>query len=220
MSSLAAVFAALALIQSAPMTQAGREIAAEEAERLAECRELTQSDPEQAYEMGLAWLGKGNRPPARHCTALALIALEHYEEGAARLEELANASDAGTMETRALYLAQAGNAWLAAGLPEAAVTTLENANRINPGDADLIIDLAAAYLARGQWREASGLLGEALETRPGDPEALALRARALMEMGRLQAALADVRAARLTAPEDIDLLVLRGEIREARRLSR
>ncbi|NBC19585.1 MAG: tetratricopeptide repeat protein [Alphaproteobacteria bacterium] len=172
----------------------------------------------------MKWVSPGsaraNRPPARHCTALALIALEHYEEGAARLEELANASDAGTMETRALYLAQAGNAWLASGLPEAAVTTLENANRINPGDADLIIDLAAAYLARGQWREASGLLGEALETRPGDPEALALRARALMEMGRLKAALADVRAARLTAPKDIDLLVLRGEIREARRLSR
>ena len=183
MSSLVAAAAALSLLQSAPMTDAGREIAAQEARKLDTCRALIETAPDEAYEMGLVWLGKGNRPPARHCTALALIALEHYEDGAARLEELANASDAGGVEARALYLAQAGNAWLAAGLPEAALTTLENANRISPGDAELMIDLASARLALGQWRQASGILGRALEIAPGHPEALELRARALIQMG-------------------------------------
>ncbi len=220
MSSLVAAAAALSLLQSAPMTDAGREIAAQEARQLDTCRALIETAPDEAYEMGLAWLGKGNRPPARHCTALALIALEHHEEGAARLEELANASDAGGVEARALYLAQAGNAWLAAGFPEAALTTLENANRISPGDADLMTDLASAQLALGQWREASGTLGQALEIIPGHSEALGLRARALRELGLFDAALADVNAARIAAPDNIDLLVLRGEIREAKRLSR
>ena len=220
MSSLPAAFAALAIFQSATMTEAGREIAAEEARRLAECRELTETDPEQAYEMGLAWLGNGNRPAARQCTALALISLEHYEEGALRLEELANAPDAGTVETRALYLSQAGNAWLAAGLPDAAITTLDNALRLRPGDAGLMIDLASARLALGQWREAASQLNDAIALAPGDPDALGLRARAYKEMGRFDAALADVNAARIAAPDNIELLVLRGEIREARRLSR
>ncbi len=220
MSSLAAALSALALAQSAPMTEAGREIAAEESQKLAECRALTETEPERAYEMGLAWLGNGNRPAARHCTALAMIALEHFEEGAMRLEELANAPDAGTVEARALYLSQAGNAWLVAGLPEAAITTLEGASRLRPGDPDLMVDLASARLALGQWREATRQLNAALELAPGDPGALGLRARALKELDQFEAALADVNAARLAAPDDIDLLVLRGEIREARRLSR
>jgi tetratricopeptide (TPR) repeat protein len=84
----------------------------------------------------------------------------------------------------------------------------------------LMIDLAAARLALGQWREASAILGRALEIAPGHPEALELRARALKQIGQLDAALADVNAARIAAPDNIDLLVLRGEIREAKRLSR
>ncbi|MEO0466963.1 MAG: hypothetical protein AAF216_10495 [Pseudomonadota bacterium] len=218
MSLLPVLASALAIMQSAPMTDAGKAVLAEEQDRLSRCIETIETDPEAAYEDALAWLGNGGRPAARHCAALALIELGYPDEGAARLEDLANAPDGGDIETRAVYLAKAGNAWLVAGYPEAAITTLDNALKLRPGDRDLLIDRAAARLAIEQWDAAVGDLNEILVIAPGDPGALELRARALLELGRYTSALSDVSVARVTAPENIDLLVLRGEIREAQRL--
>ena len=109
MPFLAAAAMSLALLQST-----GDLIAAEEQARLDACLTRIESDPEEAYEDGLAWLYQGNRPGARQCTALALIALGHPEEGAERLKNLANSTDGGTLEQRAAYLSQAGNAWIEA----------------------------------------------------------------------------------------------------------
>ncbi len=219
MSSLPALLSALALMQSAPMTEAGKAVQAEEATRLANCLELVETDPETAYEDGLAWLSAGARPGARHCTAVALIALGHADEGAARLEELANAPDAGGIEERRTYLTKAGSAWLLAGAPDAAIVAIENALKLAPGDPDLLIDRASANLAMEQWQTAVTDLDLVLVDLPANTEALELRARALKELGRYDAALADVNAARSGAPDNIDLLVLRGEIREAARLA-
>lgn len=219
MSSLPAIISALALMQSAPMTEAGRAVQAEEAARLANCLELVETDPETAYEDGLAWLSDGGRPGARHCSAVALIALGHPEEGAARLEELANAPDAGGIDARTAYLAQAGNAWLLAGAPEAAIVTLTNALKLAPGDAGLLKDRAAALIATERWQEAVTDLDATMDAMPLDAEALMLRARAYMEMERFDLALADIENARGSAPGNIDILLLRGDIREAQRLA-
>lgn len=218
MSLLPTIATVVALLQSTPMTEAGKAVAAEEQARLNRCIELIETDPEAAYEDALAWLGNGGRPAARHCAALSLIELGHPAEGAARLEDLANAPDGGDIETRAVYLSKAGNAWLIAGFPEAAATTLDNALKLRPGDTDLLIDRAAARLALEQWEPAIADLNEILVMIPGDAVALELRARALLELGRYTSALSDVTQARLSAPENIDLLVLRGDIREAQRL--
>lgn len=227
MSSLPALIAALAVLQQAPvsgpdiapMSEAGAAIAREEQSRLNGCLQLVESNPETAYEIGLGWLMNGNRPPARYCTAMALVALEQFEEGASRLEALAEAPDAGPMEDRVLYLAQAGNAWLAGGYPEAALGPLDTAIRLAPGAADLYLDRGAAHLVLENWDLAIGDLDTALGLSPEDPEALRLRAEAHLRDEAFEAALRDVEAARRAAPEDIDLLVLRGEIREAIRLS-
>ena len=219
MSTISALFAALALMQVAPLTEAGKAVRAEEADRLATCLDLVETAPEAAYEDALAWLGQGGRPPARHCAAVALIALGHVAEGAARLEALANAPDAGSLEERAHYLALSGNAWLTAGLPDAALVALDNALRLSPDSAGLLKDRASARLALQQWQPAVLDLNSALETIPNDPEALELRARAYLALERFDAALADVNAARLASPDNIDLLVLRGDIREAKRLN-
>ncbi|MFM9935034.1 MAG: hypothetical protein ACKVOL_02420, partial [Novosphingobium sp.] len=69
-----------------------------EKEKLEHCLDQIDKDAEVAYQDGLTWLSKGNRPAARQCTALALIALGQEAEGAHRLEELANAPDAGGIE--------------------------------------------------------------------------------------------------------------------------
>ncbi|MBU2085282.1 MAG: tetratricopeptide repeat protein [Alphaproteobacteria bacterium] len=214
MSILAAAAISVALLQNI-----GADIAAREATRLDACIARIDVDAEEAYEDALAWSFEGNRPGARQCVALALIALGQEDEGAARLEELANASDGGTMEQRALYLTQAGNAWLVAGAPEAAVVTLTNALKIMPNEPNLLVDRASAQILLGKWPEAIKDLDKALEALPGLAAAHQLRAEARLNMNDLEPALADVKAAMAAEPDNIDTLVLRGRIREAIRLS-
>ncbi|MEH6694018.1 MAG: tetratricopeptide repeat protein [Hyphomonas sp.] len=214
MSILAAAAISVALMQNV-----GADIAAREATRLDACIARIDVDAEEAYEDALAWSFEGNRPGARQCVALALIALGQEDEGAARLEELANASDGGTMEQRALYLTQAGNAWLVAGAPEAAVVTLTNALKIMPNEPNLLVDRASAQILLGKWPEAIKDLDKALEALPGLAAAHQLRAEARLNMNDLEPALADVKAAMAAEPDNIDTLVLRGRIREAIRLS-
>lgn len=214
MSILAATAISIAMLQNVSTDFAQRE-----AIRLDACIARIDVDAEEAYEDALAWSFEGNRPGARQCVALALIALGQEAEGAARLEELANATDGGTMEQRALYLTQAGNAWLVAGAPEAAIVTLTNALKIMPDEPDLLVDRASAQIMLQKWPEAIKDLDRALEALPGLAAAHQLRAEARLNMNDLQPALADVKAAMAAEPDNIDTLVLRGRIREAIRLA-
>ena len=204
-----------------PLSQtASADIAAAEQERLNTCIELVETNPLAAYEDSLAWLGNGNRPRARYCNAIALLGMEHFEEGAARLEALANAPDAIALEDRALYMAQAGYAWLPSGYPDAAVTALSEAIKIDPRNGDYYKDRATGYLALEQWFEAIDDLTAALDFQPSDPDALSLRARAHLGLNDLRNAEIDMKAALAQDPRNIDILVLRGEVREAIRISR
>ncbi len=204
-----------------PFSQtAGSEFATYEQDKLATCIESTETDPELAYEESLAWLASGNRPNARYCNAMALIALEEYEEAAARLEALAAAPDAIEIDDRAQYMAQAGNAWLTANYPEAAIVALSEAVRLAPQRYDLYKDRAAANLALENWVAGVDDLNTVIANLPTDTEALQLRARAHLKTENLSAALADIEDAMRADTSNIDTLVLRGEIREAIRLSR
>jgi tetratricopeptide (TPR) repeat protein len=197
------------------LTQVAWTQTADESRRLSACVEKIESDPSGAYEDGLQWMSFGSRPAARHCVALALIALEQPAEGAARLEQLANAPDAGGLEPRILYLSQAGNAWILAGAPEAALVTLGNAIRLSPKDAALRSDRARAHMLLKQWTEAGVDLDSAIQLSPGDASALAMRAQVLFQLDRLDDAWRDAEAARALDPKNIDTLVLRGRIRDA-----
>ena len=195
------------------------DIARAEQERLETCLVKTESAPSEAYEDSLAWLSNGNRPKARYCNAMALMAMGRIEESAARLEALATAPDAITVEERTKFLVQAGNAWLSANYPEAAIVALTDALKLKPDDTTIRKDRAAAHLALEHWIEGIDDLDTVLEARPADVEALALRARANLAREQFQAAKADMERARIHEPENIDLLVLRGDILEAIRLA-
>jgi tetratricopeptide (TPR) repeat protein len=197
----------------------GQASAAEQAEqaRTAACIAKIDVDADEAYEDAMKWLAIGGRPGARQCAALALIAKGQEEEGAARLEELANAKDAGGIEPRIIYLAQAGNAWLLAGAPEAAIVTLSNAIKLSPRDGQLRVDRARAHMTMKAWTEAGQDLDSAIELSPGDAEALHMRAQVLIKEGRLQDAWTDIERARKQDPKDISIIVTRGQIREAMR---
>ncbi len=214
MSILALALGVMPVTQSATMN-----IARAEQTRLNDCIALTESDPEAAHEESLRWLGEGARPAARYCNALAIMALGNYQEGAARLEELANAPDAGSMSDRAIYLAQSGNAWLTAGYPDAAITTLTNAIKLAPEDSGILADRGAAYLALGKWDQALGDLNTSLGVQPAQVDVLQMRARAYLNLERYEDAEADMERALDLDGRNIDTLVLRGDIREARRVA-
>ena len=190
-----------------------------EEERLEQCIAKIDVDADAAYQDGLTWLAKGNRPAARHCTALALIALGQAAEGAARLEELANAPDAGGLDERGIYLAQSGNAWLMAGMPDEAIVTLTNAMKLRPEDGELYKDRARALMLQKKWQEAGKDLDVAIELQAGNAEAFRMRGHALLKLDRLDDAWRDVETAMRLAPKDIDAIVLRGDVREAMRLA-
>ena len=203
-----------------PVSQSAlADIARAEQERLETCLMKAEYAPSEAYEDSLAWLSSGNRPRARYCNAVALLALDRLEEGAARLEALATAPDPIELEDRHKYLAQAGNAWLAANYPDAAIVALTDALKLESDSPQVLKDRAAAYLAVERWVEGVDDLNQALELAPSDSEALSLRARAHLATEDLPKAKADMEAALSYDPENIELLVLRGEIREAIRLA-
>ncbi|MEL6857658.1 MAG: hypothetical protein AAFO74_04685 [Pseudomonadota bacterium] len=195
------------------------DIARAEQTRLESCLVKIETAPSEAYEDSLAWLSSGNRPKARQCNAVALLAMGRIEEGAARLEALATAPDPITIEDRTKFLVQAGNAWLSANYPEAAIVALTDALKLKQDNATILKDRAAAYLALERWVEGVDDLDTVLKNSPADVEALMLRARANLAQDKLQAAKSDMETARVHAPENIDLLVLRGDILEAIRVA-
>ena len=109
------------------------------------CLKLAAIDAERAFETGLAWQDNGGGDGALHCIAVALIGMEHFEEGARRLEALAPAMEASaTPAMRAEVLAQAGQAWLRADNLDRAFTVQTEALRLAQADsmtfAEILID--------------------------------------------------------------------------------
>lgn len=196
----------------------GAELAAAEAAKLEACIAKIEISPEDAYEDGLAWTFEGNRPGARQCTALALIALGNAEEGAVRLENLAMSTDGGSMEQRAIYLSQAGNAWLQIGAAEAATVSFSEALRLAPNENDLLLDRATSYMLIEKWDEALTDLNIAIANAPADATAHQMRAEVHLNKDALDLAMKDVETAMAADPKNIDTLLVRGRVREAMRL--
>lgn len=213
--SLIAMAAGAALFLQQSM---GAELAAAEARKLEACVEKIETAPEEAYEDGLAWSFEGNRPGARQCTALALIALGNVEEGAVRLENLSMSSDGGTMEQRAVYLSQAGNAWLQIGAAEAAAVSFSEALRLAPNENDLLLDRATAYMLIDKWDEAMVDLNTAIANDPDNAIAHQMRAEVHLSTDALELAMKDVETAMAADPTNIDTLLVRGRVREAMRI--
>lgn len=213
------VYALLAASASA-QTATSELIRADEKKRLQACIEKLDADPENAFEDAITWQSEGGTANARYCVARALIALEKFEEGAMRLEELAvSRTLAITVEDRALYMAQAGNAWLLASLPEEAIIALSESIRFNAFNAELYQDRARAYLMQQKWVDGEADLDKALEIQPGDLQSYILRGRARLAQNRLDDAWSDVEQGMSIDITNVDLLVLRGDVREAKRMA-
>lgn len=192
-----------------------------ETDRYLACLEQIGANAELAYEDGLAWRYEGGGWPARHCVARALIALGEEEEGAFRLEALAEAPDGGPTAMKVLYLAEAGEAWLVAGYPSEARRAYSRGVELSPQSAPLWLGRARTAAELGEWAAAEADAAQAINFEPQNFEGWRARAEARLELGDLAAAERDMsRALELAASDDetVAALLIRGRINEARRM--
>ena len=161
------------------------------AEQYRACMKLARTTPEDAFESALAWEARGGGAPAKHCSAVALLANGQYRDAALRFEELAGALAGDQLRFRAEALAQAGQAWLLQDDLERAHAAQTAALEAQPQDADLWIDRALTRaLAQNYW-EAVDDLNEAENLAPERPDIFIFRASAYRYLDSLDLALED-----------------------------
>ena len=177
------------------------------------CVRAISVNPEDAFEMALAWRDRGGGVLAERCAAQALISLDQPGEAASRLDALARRTDAGLLPDRASLLTQSGNAWLLAGEPQNAEAAFSAALRLTPRDAEIWVDRARARAARQNWPEAEGDLNNALTFDRSKPETYVLRAAARRAQNNRAGYRIDIQAALALDPNFPEALVERGSIK-------
>lgn len=179
------------------------------------CLDLTRTQPDKAIELAGKWLGLSGGEPARHCQALALVALKEWGEGATRLEEIA-AESRQAPGVRANMLAQAGQAWILAGELPRAYAAQTTALQIIPAgtrqQAEILLDRASTLVEVAELDDAIADINAALAVAPNNAEAMAFRASAHRLKGDIDAALSDAQEALGFNSQNVAALLERGNI--------
>ena len=191
-TAIRALLLTLPLLVSA--AGAGADEAAE-AKAYRDCITLSEEDPAAAYEQASAWESQGGGDPARHCGAVALIQLGHFEEAGRRLEDLAQTMRTDELRLRIEALAQAAQAWMLAGKQERAFAAQTAALKLAPDNLELLIDRSIVLAAAKNYRAALLDLDRAYELAPRRPDVLVYRATVHRYLDSSGAALRDIQSA-------------------------
>lgn len=177
----------------------------------ASCLAAIKKKPDDAFEQAMTWRDHGGGLPARHCVALALLALNEPGEAAVRLDKMAHSANAGGAAERAALLDQSGNAWLLAHEPADAEKTFSAALKLTPRDPDIWTDRARARAMNGNFAGAESDLTKSLSFKSNAPEVYVLRASAREAEGKKTQARADIDAALKIDPTFPDALIERSK---------
>src|SRR3546814_2683037 len=140
--------------------------------------DLAETAPDEALEAAETWGDLGGSDPARHCAAVALMRLGHFEAAGQELETLAASLEADYAYLQISLLIQAAQAWLAAGNVERAYAVQSTALARQPNDIELLVDRAMTAASVGDYADAVDDLGRALSHAPHRADILVLRASA------------------------------------------
>ena len=180
-----------------------------------ECLGLLRNDPDGALSFAEGWEGAGGGEGARHCAALALLALGEPERAAERLEALARNSQ-GSAAARAAVFAQAVQGWMLANQAGRAYAAATMGLTIAPEDTGLMLDRAVALGTLGRYRDALDDLARVTQAEPDRAEAWVFQAAALRHLDRLPEAVGAVDRALALAPDNAEALLERGILRQLR----
>lgn len=202
---------------SAPATSPRPTISA----TLAQCLAGVEADPTEAAQAAEAWQQKtkgAERAEAGQCLGLALTRLGRWDEAEQAFMAARDAAPQDDHASRARLGSMAGNAALATGNAEGALTVLNDAH----GDAqaageavlagDIAIDRARALVTLGRLEEAAPALAEARTARPGDAQAWLLSATLSRRMGHLADAQQQIEKAAELLPVDPEIGLEAGRI--------
>ncbi|MEM7225912.1 MAG: hypothetical protein AAF495_23240 [Pseudomonadota bacterium] len=177
------------------------------------CMAQTREDPEEAYQSAGRWESFGGGDPAKHCQAVALVALGHYAEGARRLELLAGRIAGSSPELAADVLGQAGQAWLLAEETSRAYAAQTTALALKPDDVELLVDRSITLAGAESYWEAIDDLNRASELAPGRADVLIFRASAYRLVEVPELAMEDITRALVIDPASPEGLLERGILR-------
>ena len=180
-------------------------------ERYEQCLAMVPDDPRGAAVFAGSWTDGGDG--ARHCQALAEIALGDVETGAGDLEHLAATSTAPPA-ARAEVFGQSAEAWLVAGNAARAFAVATAALALAPDDPDLLIGRAIAAVSLRRFETAVDDLTRALDTDRRRADILVLRATAWRNLDQLDLARDDIDRATAIDPENAEALLERGILRQ------
>ena len=180
------------------------------------CMVLVERDPSGALDSAVEWEKQGGGDAARHCKALAMIRTGDVEGGALELERVAEAMPQLKAPLAAQLFAQAGQAWIKAGNQQRALYAQNQGLKLNPQDADLLVDRAMNYGAAGMYFEALDDLNAAIDLVPDDPAIYALRAAAYRQLDNPDLAEDNVEQALKISPSYPAALLERGYLRRAK----
>jgi tetratricopeptide (TPR) repeat protein len=180
-----------------------------------ECLGQLRQDPDGALTFAETWDAAQGGEGAKHCAALALLALGEPDKAAERLEALGRSSQ-GSATARAAIFSQAVQAWMMANQSGRAFGAATMGLTIAPGDLDLMLDRAVALGTLGRYADALEDLARVLDADPERAEAWVFRAASLRHLDRVDQASTAVDQALRLAPENAEALLERGIIRQLR----
>jgi tetratricopeptide (TPR) repeat protein len=175
-----------------------------------DCMKVARAEPLRGLAAAEKWQAAGGGFGARHCAATALFEAGRYGDAATQFESIARDMGQDRPGLRAELWAQAGQAFMEAGLADRAADMQSRALALKGGDPDLWIDRGLSYAAMRAWPRAISDFDHALGLRPNDVEILVLRAAAWRNSGNAARALEDAARALKIAPDHSEALLERG----------
>jgi tetratricopeptide (TPR) repeat protein len=184
-----------------------------------ECIILARKDPPSAVIEASLWAQQKGDYLATACHALALANDFRFAEAAPLFIDAAQGADAKADRRGARFWAQAGNAAIAADLPNDALAALDNALRPNSLDnaerADIEVDRARSLVALAREIDAAAALANARRYSPENATAWLLSATLARRMNILPDALGYIQTAATLSPRDPAVALEAGNIAAA-----
>lgn len=176
------------------------------------CTDRIDTSPEEARAYAERWLTAGGGDPARHCNALAAIALGAEQSAGLMLAKLAEKYHRSDPATAAQYYGQAAEAFMSAGAKDGAFSALEAAYDVMPDAGPVHMIAAAVYATGEEWDGTARAINALARHAVLSSDAHALRGRAYFEQARYDDAKKDAIAALELDPTLVDAILLRGDL--------
>lgn len=181
-----------------------------------ECITLARTDPASAVMEASLWSQQTGEYLAKACHALALANDFRFVEAVPLFTVAAQGADAKADKRAARFWAQAGNAAIAADLPDDALAALDNALAStapnNVERADIEVDRGRTLVALNRPDDAVVALASARKLAPENDAAWLLSATLARRMAKLPDALSFIQTAASLLPRDASVALEAGNI--------